>query len=214
MEPSDRDADVLAEPDRLQDHVLARRRARLLRRQHPLVDEQLHQALVAGDLAEPAIAQQVRARVADLGDVGLVTAHEQRRQRRGHPPAILAACRLEDLLVRAQDGGLELLVDRTLGRRAAGERGVERLEHQRARDLTGLRPTHAVRQGEQHAALEDVDRLLGAALLDLLPGREIADGERVFIIEARPPHIGHRGHVHLHAWHESSPRSHRSRVQA
>ena len=56
------------------------------------VDHVLHEAVVAGELGERVVAQQVGARVADVGQhVGAVVAQRDRGQRGAHPGGVRVA---------------------------------------------------------------------------------------------------------------------------
>src|SRR6185503_4527564 len=116
-------------PDRLQDHVLTRRPARVLTRYHALVDEQLHHALVARHLAEPAVAQEIAARVADFGDIRLGAANHHRGERRAHAVAIASLRSFVHFAIGAMHGVFELAMHGDL--RVLRPLAAERLEHER-----------------------------------------------------------------------------------
>ena len=119
-----------------------------LGRQPALVDQRLDQGVVVRDPVKEAVAEQVSARVADVAERGLVTRPQQRGQRGAH--ALGRGVGQRDLLqlgVRVGDGvGQRLqLVD-------PGHVGVQRRERRdrdRAGDLAGRVPAHAVGDGEQ-----------------------------------------------------------------
>ena len=98
------------------------------------------------------LAQQVGARVADVGDHHLVLVDVGRGRRRAHAAQrVVGARALVDALVGLLDD-----VHERLGARAVGQLVVERLHRDLRRDLAGLRAAHAVRDHEQGRAHEEV----------------------------------------------------------
>ena len=90
-------------PHRLEDDVAHRRLARVLGAHDPAVDEELHHALIVCDLGDLTAADEVGARVADLGDVRSTRADEHGRERRAHP-CLRALALLSHGLVGTPDG--------------------------------------------------------------------------------------------------------------
>ncbi len=128
-------------------------RARLVFADVAGVDELLHVAVVDRGAVQHALAQQVRARVADVdegetSDVGFVgTKHHQRRQGRAHPVMVDAGvCRLVDRRVGLDDRG-----DDHADVAGAGAQPVaDDARGDVAGDLAGLMSTHAIGDPEHH----------------------------------------------------------------
>ena len=115
---------------------------------HELAD----QRVVLGQADELAVAQQIGAGVADVGDDHLVVVDVGGRRRRAHAVQRLVRPRLVvDPLVGLLDDAGE-----RLGERAVGQLVVERAHRDLRRDLAGLRPAHAVGDHEQRRAHEEV----------------------------------------------------------
>ena len=99
---------------------------------------------------ELAVAEEVGARVADVGERDLVLADERRGHRRAHAGAALVADRqLVDALVRRLDELGEALLHRAA---VLGHAAAERLDRDPRRDLARLRAAHAVGDREQRRA--------------------------------------------------------------
>ena len=94
------DLDALVDADRAGDGVLLRDLLDLLARELAALDELVEDGVVLGDLLDPAVAQQVDAAVADVGDEAVRADDEQRRERRAH--AALAGVGLASSWMRAQ----------------------------------------------------------------------------------------------------------------
>ncbi len=127
--------------------------------------------VVLGERAQVAVAQQVRARVADVGQAQPVAVGHRRGQRRPHPRDVGVAQRsLEHRAVR---------VDELLGERAALvlEQRFQGFEREVRGDLAALVPAHPVGDGHER----DLDEV-GV----LVPGTHLAD-------------VGRRGDGRLHA---------------
>ena len=158
--------DVRVGAERARDHRALRVHLGLLRRELAAADELGHERVVVGELLELAVAQQVRARVADVPDRDEVVAADERDgHRRAHPgdgrvvrgPVVDAAVRLAD---QAPD---ELLGLGRGDRLALRERARERGRGDRRGDLAGLRAAHPVRDGEEGRLADE--RVLVAAPL-------------------------------------------------
>lgn len=113
-----------------------------------LVDEALHPGVVLRDLREHAVAQQVRARVADVYETEALAGPQQRGQ--GGPHALELGVLLDQgaqLVVGALDGGAERGEDVGAGDVVVeGDDGGDGLG---GGDLTGGGAAHAVGDGEQ-----------------------------------------------------------------
>ena len=129
------------------------------RREPALAAQLLDQRMVAGQLAQLAVAKHVRAAVADMDDRNLVVVHEQPGERRTHAAATGVLLReIEDAAVGLGRHARELLL------RAAVVRAlVERLRGDPRRDLSGLGAAHAVRDGV-HGRPRVVGVLVGVPL--------------------------------------------------
>jgi len=93
--------DVAVCADAAGDHVAVRMGAGLLGRQIPGVHLLLHVGVILRELAQPAVAQQIRTAVADLPDQKPRFVQRQRGHGRPHAPfVVLGQCALEDLTVR------------------------------------------------------------------------------------------------------------------
>ncbi len=153
-------------PQRARDHVAHRVDRGLVGGEAPVVDELLHAAVVGGQLAELTVAQQVRARVADVSDDERAAGrHRPRGERRAHPAEVLVRQRLrEDGLVRFLDGLAQ--------RPSAAKRGAQRLERGRARHLARTVATDPVRhRDEPERLVDEVTVLVHLAHLTDVGGR-------------------------------------------
>jgi hypothetical protein len=123
---------------------------RRLRAQPALVDQRLDQSVIAGDLLEVIVAQQVGARVADVAQRHLRARPQQRGQRGAH--ALDGRVGHAHLVQRVVRGGYRagqrsehgLAVVQVL----VVERG-DRRDRDRAGDLTRGMPAHAVGDREE-----------------------------------------------------------------
>lgn len=121
---------------------------RLLGRDAPLVDEGLHEGVVAGDLGQLAVAQQVGARIADVGEAEFAAGEEDGGERGAH------AVEFGFLLDLIRDGGVALahgggeLAEQVPAGFVVVEVG-ERRDHQLRGDFSGGVTAHAVGEGEQ-----------------------------------------------------------------
>ena len=176
------DLDVGIDAERPRDDVAPRVGARLVLGDVAGGDEFLHVAVIDGDPSEPVVAQQVGARVADVGehqrlggvygdddrfgrrvvlvDVGLSATGERvgddrdRGDRRAHATlGRVGDRRPEDVAVGGGDR-----VDHVGGRREIvfGQAGGDPLDGEFAGDLAGLVAAHAVGDDEDAVAGEDV----------------------------------------------------------
>ena len=111
---------------------------RLLLGQLPLSDELVDQRVVLGEAGQLAVAEQVGAAVADMGDRHLPIVEVGGRQRRAHPLAtVLGARALVDLAV-----GLA----HALGQSLLGAAGVRRVPPRRSRPRSARRPRRPARR--------------------------------------------------------------------
>ncbi len=128
------------------DHRTVRMRLGLLGRQAAGADQLADERVVLGQLLELVVADEVRARIADVADVGDLTVDQRDRHRRAHAGSgLVGALALVDAAVRVLDQLHDsLVVDRPVVRRVAKGRRREVRG-----DFAGLRPAHAVRDREQ-----------------------------------------------------------------
>ncbi|GAB3983390.1 hypothetical protein GCM10027615_68400 [Plantactinospora veratri] len=132
------------------DHGPAGVAVRLLRADHPLVDQHLHERVVPGELGHRAAAQQVRPGVADVGqgEAGTGAGEQQRGQGGAHalPFRILGDGR-PDARARRVHGALEGGDQPLLRRRHV--QWPDRVDGDGAGQVTGRHSAHAVGHGEQ-----------------------------------------------------------------
>ena len=135
----------------LEDQRPLRMHRRLLGRQRPLVDQRLHVRVVAGDLRQLTVAQQVAARISHVAQADALAVEKQGRERGAHA---------------LRDGiGLDLLRDGGIALRARDGQRIEQIrprlvvvelgdpgDHQLRGDLAGRMAAHAVGQGQQAGA--------------------------------------------------------------
>jgi hypothetical protein len=139
-----------------------------------LAAELLDQRVVLGEALELAVAEDVGAAVADVGEADIVAAHHRGGQRGPHPGAgRVALGELVDLMVCLAEQVLEL----SLGRAVLGEVAFEGPHGDAGGDLTRLGPAHPVRHREDRSArvvgvLVGVALLAGVSLLCLFGGLE------------------------------------------
>ena len=187
------DADVGGHADRVDQHGAVRRDQRLLDRQLALDHQHLGHGVVGGELGGLAVADQVRAAVADVGDEGLAAGHQHNVERGAHAGLVgLLAAALVDRLVGGQHRALQQLHQRLAGvvggthheRVDQADRRVERLrdglDRHRAGDLAGRVAAHAVGHDEE-------------------PARRI-HVHRVLVVIANDPNVGEHHRLELHAW--------------
>ena len=124
----------------------------------PSRDELLDQAVVVGDLAELAVVQEVRARIADVTD-------EQRAAGRERPAVSVVPMPAQaGVGERLGEDGLVGVLDRLAQRTTAGDRGAQRLERGGAGHLTGPMTAHAVGDGDEpHRVVDEVGVLVAVA---------------------------------------------------
>ena len=108
--------EVRVAAQRARDHRTLRMRARLFGRELPGLDHVGHQAVVARELLELALVQQVRARVAYLGDDQSLAFQHGRGHGGSHALAAAPFARcLDDGAVRLLDGAAERFPVRMFG---------------------------------------------------------------------------------------------------
>ena len=152
------------------------------------VEQELHVALIARDLAHMPRAHEVRARVADLRDVRGLVVHEDRGERRAHVLAPGDVRCLPHLAVRLRGGLLHQLVARP-GIATLGHRSQEGLDDERARHLARLVTAHAVGDRQKHAALSDLEAR-DSGIDEEAAAREICDDEGVFVRRSHESDVG------------------------
>ena len=82
--------------------------AGLVGRDHPALDLLVHPGVVARELGEHSLAEEVDPAVSHVAEVGHVAVHQHRRHRSGHPLVLgLLPGGLEHLAVRVADRGLQ-----------------------------------------------------------------------------------------------------------
>ena len=136
---------------------------------HQLLDE----AVVGRDAGQLAVAQQVRARVADVADgQRAVDVEDAGGERGAHPTEALVGRRaLEHRVV----GNADRIGDVA----GAGERGAQRLERGGARHLAAAVTAHAVGDGDEpEVVVDEVAVLVVVAHLADVGGRAHDDAER------------------------------------
>jgi hypothetical protein len=189
------DFDARLGAERLEDDVSPLTVLGLLLRQLPSLDQLLHQRLVLGQLARDALADEIRAAVADLCEVERVTEQPYDRRSRAHPP-VLGMLRREriDLGIGRRRRALERL--REARRVVTGRLDPEPLDlakddvdGHRARDLPGRRAAHAVGHHEQGAALPGDVRPYVRVQGRPVRG-EVGDREGVLVMLPRPADVG------------------------
>ena len=164
------DADGRIDAQRSRHDVAPRVVARLVVGDVAGGDELLHVAVVDGDAPQPAVAQQVRARVADVDEgellVGGVAAvgvglgdHDQRGDRRAHPLLVRVADRRPvDVAVGLGDRRHHVVERGAVG----AEPGAEHVDGEGAGDLAGAVAAHPVGDGEDVRLGEHVVLVLRA----------------------------------------------------
>ena len=144
---------------------------RLLAREPALAAQLLDQRVVAGQLAQLAVAHQVRAAVADVHDRHLVVGDQRAGQRRAH-----AAAARSPLAPARRSGGWPSCATRAscCSGLPSSVRSLEGLRRDLRRDLAGLRAAHPVRDREDRRARE-VGVLVGAPLAPGVGARRLVD---------------------------------------
>ena len=195
--------------DRLRQDVPHGMRTELLAADRPGIEERLHQRVVAREPMKPPVAEEVRARIADVRDqqVGAEAAGDGHR--RAHAGEVgIALGELHQLAVHGVEpfGGARehvrrrRLVEPQYPVGVAHDRAHERADGGAARDLAGGHPAHPVR--DEHAV-----RRLGG-LLRKVPGRQVRqqraqgslrarDQEMVLVRRSDLPRIRRRADVDL-----------------
>ena len=127
----------------------------------PAVDHELHPGVVAGELGQRTVAEQVGARVADVGHHAPVVAERDGGDRRAHPGHRRATGGDEaDRLVAAGDARREGILEASL--QPAIVDVHERVDQRPARDLAGRRAAHAVGDRRQPRTGEHGVLVVGA----------------------------------------------------
>ena len=164
------DLDVGVDTERAGDDRALRVRLGLFRGQAPFADELPDEAVVVGELAERAVVQEVRARVADVADEQAAAAgDDDRRHRRAHAGELRVAGRpFEDRVVGEGD--------RVVDRPAVRDRGAQRLDGGPRGDLARDMAAHPVGDREQRQPIVDDVRVL-VVVADASRVRERAGGE-------------------------------------
>ena len=154
--------------ERARDHRALRVRLRLLLGELAAGHELADQRVVAREPRELAVAPQVGARVADVGDRDLGLADVGGRAGRAHAGGLLVGARA------VVDAAVGLLDDphEAVGGRAVAEPGVEGLDRHLRGDLAGLGAAHAVGDHEQRRA-DEVVVLVALALAAQVGGVEL-----------------------------------------
>ena len=169
------DVDVALGPQRPRDDRPLRVVLGLARGDLPRPLQLGHQRVVAGELLELAVAQQVAAAVADVAEAHAVGADQRGGQRGAHAPARLLGLRE---VVDPPVGGLGDLAQLALGLRGRAVHLVEGLDGYLRGDLAGLGPAHAVGHRE-HGRCLDERVLVGLALAaHVAQGGALGDGQR------------------------------------
>ncbi len=166
------DVDVGIGSDGAGDDGALRMRLRLLRRELAALQELVDERVVVGELLDPAVADAVRARVADVADDDALALDERDGHRRSH-------ARRRRVDARALVHAAVRLLDERRDPRGAGEPAgigvLERGGRELRRDLAALRAAHAVGDGEERRR-DDVRVLVPAPLpAGVRPARVRAD---------------------------------------
>ena len=124
---------------------------RLLLGEPSLVQQPLDEGVVLGDLDGLLLAQQIGARVADVGEGELALGAQQRGDRGAQAPQLrLVPCAAQDLLVRLEHALLEGRDD--VGGRGLGVQGGQAPDRDRGGDVAAGVAAHAVGDHQQVAA--------------------------------------------------------------
>ena len=137
-----------------------------------LVDHRLHEGVVAGDLGQLAVTQEVGARVADVEKTDAATVEEKRGERAAH--ALAARVLLHGGGDRVVAGVHRL--GQCAGQVRAGLVLVERgqcADHQLRGDLARGVPAHAVRERKKARAGESRILVVVSNQAEVGPGEEI-----------------------------------------
>ena len=128
-------------------------RARLLRRQDPVLHLLRHPRVVLGELRELPLAEQEQPAVADVRSDERGADDGARRERRSHPAELRHGDPLRiDLEVRLLHGAPQALPDRPAARRAV-HLARQHLEREVARDFAAGVAADPVRHREDEAVL-------------------------------------------------------------
>ena len=183
--------------ERLEDDVAALALGGFLFRQLTGLDEPLHQRLVLGDLGGDALADEVGAAVADLGEEEVIGEHAGGGRRRPHAADFRMGFGVRmDVGVGDFDRFLQPVGEALRGRFLLGAPHFahlieDRVGRHHAGDLARGGAAHAVRDHEQRAALPHVVLALGAVRRPLSPG-EIRDEEAILVVLAGLTGVGPR----------------------
>ena len=182
------DLDPLVDADGAGDGVLLRDLLDLLARELAALDELVEDGVIFGDLLDAAVAQQVDAAVADVGDEAVRAVDQERRERGAHAALLrvgaglfvdLHAGALHRLLEQAEDGARGARLGRRGGDGVALllELLVDDADRERAGDLAGGVAAHAVRHHEQaELAVDEEVVLVVIAQAPDVGGRREPDG--------------------------------------
>ena len=153
---------------------------RLLLGDRAVVDQLLDEGVVAGELGDPALPQQVGPGVADVGDVQSASLEERGRERRPHALQVGVVLRcLHDDPVGLDDGVLEGVASLLVITEDAAVEACDRFQREGRRDLTSSVAAHAVGDGEDRVTDEHGVLVARAALADVgEPGGVEADHRR------------------------------------
>ena len=143
------DVDVRIGAERARDHSALRMRLGLLGRELPAFHQLVHERVILGELLHLPVADEIRARVADVAERNRVALDERDRHRRPHPGDGRVGRRLlVDAAVCLLEEGRHACGSGELARVGVLNRGGRELR----RDLAGLRTAHSVRDGNSGGA--------------------------------------------------------------
>jgi hypothetical protein len=155
----------------------------LLGRDLPAAHELPDERVVLGELAELAVAVEVRPRIADVPEPDDPVLDQRDRHRRAHPRRLgVVRLALVDAAVRL----LDQRDDEALARGVVVRLLAKRLDGEAGRDLAGVCAAHSVRDGEERRR----------------------DDERVLVVPALPPGVRHPGvaaEIHASNWKSVCP---------
>src|SRR5262245_34816052 len=179
------DVQVGPAAQRARHHVAQGVGPRLVEGQHAALELLVDPGMVAGELAEGGVAEQVDPAVPHVGQVGGVAVHQDRGHRGGHALVLaLLLHRLDDLAVRVADRGLQ----------AVAVVGDALVEAERPGDLL-------VAAGQAYELVDRLDGDLGGDLAGRVPAHPVGDHEQVLVgvdeeavlvALALPPHVRER----------------------
>ena len=183
---ADHRIDVGRGAERLQDDIVHRAVVGLFLRERAFADQLGDQGLVLAELDQVAIAQQIGAAVADMGEPGLAVAKGEHGAGRAHAAAFRMLLRIfDDGPVGRGEGAGQHLRDRSV------EIVIEAADHvgcQRAGHFAGGMAAHAVGDQSEAAAVGG----------DIVIMRR-HPGHRVFVQGAHQPRVGAHGADDFHA---------------